>query len=160
MKMHTLIAIDPGASGGFAIQSSGKPILYDMPKTDVDKLDLIESAKKGASMEGHALAIVMEKVNGFMGKDRPGSRMFTFGMGIGYLRGIICALHIPVHWVPPTAWQKDLKLGNSKQFASKTEWKNHLRDKAAELYPEVRPTLKTADALLILHWARLNLQLL
>lgn len=151
------IAIDPGASGGFAIQyPDGKIDLQAMPDTDAEILEIITTARARAIAEEVDLCAVMEKVGGFVaprGQDvggQPGSRMFNFGEGFGFLRGVILALGIPLRMVRPQEWQKQLCLGATKDKSAR---KRALKSKAQELYPDLRPTLSTCDALLILDWA-------
>jgi len=61
---------------------------------------------------------------------------------------------VRVELVRPQKWQKALGLGSASGCASKTEWKNKLKAAAQRLYPHLKPTLATADALLILDFAR------
>jgi hypothetical protein len=58
--------------------------------------------------------------------------------------------------VPPKKWQQALGLGSAKDL-TKTQWKNKLKNKAQQLYPQIKVTLATADALLIYEAARRNL---
>jgi len=148
-----IIAIDPGASGGFAIQHPGGAIeVHAMPESDVDTLDLLRSTRQKAIAEGAEICAVMEQVGGFVaaGGGQPGSRMFNFGEGFGFLRGALLALGIPLRMVQPKAWQKGLCLGAP---VDKSARKRALKSKAVEMFPHLKPTLKTCDALLILDWA-------
>jgi hypothetical protein len=43
-------------------------------------------------------------------------------------------------------------LGTASRCASKSEWKNKLKAEAQRRFPDLKVTLKTADALLILEW--------
>lgn len=151
------IAIDPGASGGFAIQYPGGRIhLEAMPDNDAERLEIIKGAKDYADIESVPILAVLEKVGGFVaprgqdGGGQPGSRMFNFGEGFGFLRGALLALGIPLRMVRPQEWQKQLCLGAP---ADKSARKRALKSKAQELYPDLKPTLSTCDALLILDWA-------
>lgn len=151
------IAIDPGASGGFAIQyPDGRIQLDAMPDTDADILDLIASTQAKAMIECVPVMAVLEKVGGFVapraggGGAQPGAYMFNFGEGFGFLRGALLALGIPLRMVRPQEWQKQLCLGATKHKSAR---KRALKSKAQELYPDLKPTLSTCDALLILDWA-------
>jgi hypothetical protein len=168
--MKTIIAIDPGASGGFAImQSDGSVIAKKMPDTEGAILDTLEGFIETAT-EG--VVCHMEQVGGFIGgQGQPGSRMFEFGHGVGFLHGIIATNRIRLELVTPQKWQKALGLGSISQFypanyktldeaAAKTaranakrDWKNKLKSLAERLYPSVKVTLATADAILILEYA-------
>jgi len=146
------IAIDPGASGGFAVRyPDGKIELMAMPEHDVDRIDFIKTIKARSLLETAPIQAVMEKVGGFVrGNPAPGSAMFNFGHGVGVLRGAILTLEIPLIEVHPQNWQKALAVG---KHTSKPQHKRALKAKATELYPSLKPTLSTCDALLILDWA-------
>ena len=138
------IAIDPGASGGMAIRFiDGKVIAYPYI-SEADFIDTIQT------LPGPAEAYV-EKVQGYIGgAGGPGSAMFSFGQSYGFILGVLMALQVPVKLVRPQEWQKRLSLGTSKSHASKSHWKRHLRGEASRRFPQLKVTLKTADALLIL----------
>jgi hypothetical protein len=150
--MKTIVAIDPGASGGIAFSSEGSaPAFTHMPETVHDLAELLESAKYGDS---HAY---LELVGGYVGgAGAPGSAMFNFGQNYGQIIGILAAYKIPFTLVRPQKWQGALSLGNSKGM-TKTEWKNKLKAKAQQLFPSSKITLATADAALIWHAASKNL---
>lgn len=150
----TIIAIDPGASGGIAVQSHGAVAVHSMPDTQGDIVDLLEATVIAASREGVPVRAVVELVGGYVGGcGQPGSAMFQFGANCGFILGALAALHVRTELVRPQAWQKALGLGTSKSHASKTAWKNHLKGRAQQLYAGQKVTLKTADALLILEFA-------
>jgi crossover junction endodeoxyribonuclease RuvC len=67
---------------------------------------------------------VIEKVGA-----RPGeapSFAYQFGRGVGMVEGIVAALHIPIEYVTPQAWQKAVGSRDGKDGA---------RQRAAELFP-------------------------
>lgn len=149
-KDEKIIAIDPGKSGGIVIYSIDRNIVIEvikMPDTPLDILNYI-------SMYSQNSICYIEKVGGIPGKGGASS-MFNFGKGFGYLEmGLICK-KIPTITVTPQKWQKELQLGGKGEKTS-TEWKNKLKAKAQQLYPGVgKITLATADALLILEYARI-----
>lgn len=152
----TIVAIDPGASGGLAISLEGSaPSFTHMPETVHDLVELLEGAAIEAS-NGNAHAY-LEQVGGYVGgAGAPGSAMFNFGQNYGQIIGILAAYQIPFTLVRPQKWQGALSLGNSKGM-SKTEWKNKLKAKAQQLFPSSKITLATADAALIWHAASKNL---
>ncbi len=147
--MSTIIAIDPGASGGIVFShNGGPPAAHPMPATTKDVADLL----RDAGSEGD-VTVYLEKVGGYVGgAGSPGAAMFNFGHNAGALEGIVTAMEYTIHMPTPQKWQKALGLGNSKSHESKTAWKNHLKSKAQQLYPGVKVTLATSDALLI-HYA-------
>ena len=113
----------------------------------------------------------LEEVSGFAGQGQPGSSMFKFGSGYGFLRGCAMALGYRLELVRPQKWQKSLGIGNASTLlpddfkardpaqqralraVAKREWKRKLLAHAERLYPCQRVTLATADALLILDYA-------
>lgn len=155
--MKTKIAIDPGASGGIVIQwPVGGITTYPMPDTEGDVVDVIDSAVQAAAALGGSIEAHVEQVGGYIGGlGNPGSAMFKFGRNYGFLLGVLAALRVPVVLVTPQKWQKALSLGDSTTYATKSEWKNHLKAAAQRFYPAQTVTLKTADALLILRYANL-----
>ncbi|HEV7926093.1 MAG TPA: hypothetical protein VGR14_12095, partial [Verrucomicrobiae bacterium] len=104
--------------------------------------------------EADEVIAIVEEVGGYIGKAQPGSTAFKFGRNFGFILGVLQTLGIRVELVRPQKWQKALSLGSATGCASKTEWKNKLKASAQRLYPHLKPTLATADALLILDYAR------
>ena len=126
---------------------------FAMPKCECDRVEALRSVATAARLEGDRVVLVLEKVGGFVGRGQPGSSMFKFGSGWGFLRGVAAGLEIPLVLVTPQEWQPRLHLGTASACASKAIWKHRLKDEAGRRYPHLRPTLRTADALLILDWA-------
>ena len=148
--MRTVLAIDPGLSGGIAVSRFGKTECWPMPETEGDLLALVRVVAAGARAEGEDLVCVLESVSGFAGKAQPGSAMFRFGERFGFIKGIIQALEVRLVLVRPQVWQRGFGLGTASACASKTIWKNKLKAEAQRRFPHLNVTLKTADALLIL----------
>lgn len=144
-----IIGIDPGANGGIAVgHDDGRLIaVAPMPATPKDLLDCLAEIHDDTSKEYGEIEAYLEKVQGMPGQG--GMAMFTFGKGFGHLEMALLALNIKTNEVTPQKWQKHFQLGSSTKCASKTEWKNKLKAKAQQLFPNEKVTLKTADALLI-----------
>ena len=106
--MKTIVAIDPGVTGGIAVWGYGKTECHPMPETEGDRVDFIKSLKAAASMEGGEVVCVLEKVGGYAGKGQPGSAMFRFGEAFGFVKGAVQALGIRLVMVRPQIWQKRL----------------------------------------------------
>ena len=139
-----IIAIDPGKSGGIA-STDGVTVANPMPETEGDCVDVLRTvtAERGSGV------CYIEKVGGFIhGKKLPGSAMFNFGHGRGVLVGALMAFGWRVIEVPPQRWQKWLGIGKCGGN------KNKLKAEAQRRFPDIKVTLKTADALLILDYAR------
>jgi hypothetical protein len=120
-----------------------------MPETEGDVLELL---KEWAADPANTVA-VLEEVSGFAGVGQPGSGMFKFGRGFGFLLGVLQALGVRVELVRPQKWQRGLGLGSAVNCASKVEWKNKLKACAQRLHPGLKVTLAVSDALLILEYA-------
>lgn len=152
--MKTIIAIDPGKSGGYAIKFAyGSDIMvWKMPESEVEFVDNIRQLKSGCEEGGEDLEAVIETVGGYVGgKGAPGSSMFNFGFSTGFIHGALIALGIPLHEIRPQEWQKRVGAGTSKIHGSKPAWKHHLVNLAKKHFPQVGGiNLHTADALLIL----------
>lgn len=148
--MKKLLAVDPGASGGFAWRTSENMVTcVKMPDTDRDIVDLIASILSNNSEPYEAW---VEEVGGFCGVGQPGSSMFKFGKGYGFILGVLATRGVRVELVKPQKWQKFFGLGTVKLSGGKTPWKNKLKQKAQQLFPECDVTLSTSDALLILEY--------
>jgi crossover junction endodeoxyribonuclease RuvC len=139
--MSTFIGIDPGQSGGIAVLADSAPaIAWKMPETERDVWDLFPSYM----MAPDAFAMI-EKV-----ASRPGqgvASMFKFGKNYGMLRGMLVAACIPFAEVPPGVWQKSLGC------LSKGD-KNVTKARAQQLFPTLKITHATADALLLAEYCR------
>lgn len=119
--MQTIIAIDPGKSGGLVVQCTDTIAAHKMPETAKDLYDLLHSIKArhleasfGAEGQGPAsIRCYMEKVGGYVGDSgNTGSSMFSFGRGVGHLEMAMIALEIPTILVTPGKWQNNLGVGN------------------------------------------------
>ncbi len=181
--MKTIIAIDPGKSGGIAgFQAGFETVKNDvgeiaarfvfhptitscaMPQTEGDVLTLLRATTESAILSGDCRVAYIEKVGGYVGRSKgrkedgeqqgqPGSAMFKFGRGVGHCIGVLQTLDWRIIEVTPQVWQKALSLG-TRGSMTKTEWRNKKKAEAQRLYPGQAVTLATADALLILEYAR------
>ena len=145
------IGIDPGKSGGLvAIQATslGSIVVTPMPATERDVWDWF------AAIPSEGSFAVIEKVHS-MPKQGVASS-FTFGQGYGFLRCCLIASELPFEDVIPRNWQKALGIRPRKKTESNHQWKNFLRGKAQQLFPNIAQeiTLLTADALLIAEYCR------
>lgn len=141
-KDRLIIGIDPGAAGGIGIYSIDKGRLVaavKMPETPTDLL---------AFLKLHSLnsKCYLEKVGGIPGNGA--NAMFNFGRGYGHLEMALLACRIPTETVTPQKWQKEFQLGVRGKM-TKAEWKNKLKAKAQQLFPQFNVTLAICDAMLI-----------
>ena len=151
--MKSLVAIDPGASGGVAVWVDGVAGCRGMEPTEGDQVALFRGLKLSCDKSGIETICIMEAVSGFAGRAQPGSAMFRFGEHYGFLKGVIQTLGMRLELVRPQVWQKAFGVGTASACASKTVSKNKLKAEAQRRFPHLEVTLKTADALLILEWA-------
>lgn len=148
--MKTIIAVDPGASGGIAWVKADDLGCCPMPSAITDTVELLRQLMVGS----HECEVWIEDVPKFVGRAIPSSTTAVLFRNFGYIEGAATALGIRVCLVKPHDWQKHFRLGTKKDCASTTEWKNKLKAEAARRFPTQDVTLKTADALLILDFAR------
>ena len=142
----SIIAIDPGASGGYAVDDNG--IRAEKWTGEADFMDEV------SNLDG--LIAVVEEVPKFVGRLVPSSSIFTLAKNYGWILGALAAMQVPTHLVRPQVWQKGLTGGKAAKGAAK---KRCLKEHAVRLFPEQKPTLATADALMILHYANHNMNI-
>ena len=121
-----------------------------MPATETDIHDLLVHFRAQCGRP----TLVIEKVPFYIGgqKAQPVSRIGKLIESAAVCRGIAIALKYRIEEVRPQVWQKALELGTRKKMTS-TAWKNKLKGRAQHLNPNIKVTLATADALLILEYA-------
>lgn len=144
-----IIAIDPGQSGGIAFEIDGKLAADSMPSTTADLIDHLRSLSQFTP----GVVVVIEELVKFAGKDQSGSSSIVYGKNYGIIEGVCMALGLRLEKVRAQQWQGNMGLKRAKKL-KQSEWKNKLKARAQELFPGMTVTLKTADALLILEWAR------
>ena len=151
--MKTIIAIDPGLSGGIAVSVFGVAGCRRMPATGGYLVALLRGIKAASDKSGVETICVMEATSGYAGRPQPGCYAYRFGENAGFLKGVIQTLGMRLELVRPQDWQKDFGLGTASACASERIWKNKLKAEAQRRFPHLKVTLKTADALLILEYA-------
>lgn len=147
MSRTLIIGIDPGASGGFAeIWPDGRIDCFPM-FDEPDMRDYLKQIAVHPDLGIENVAVYLEQVGGYVGGDgQPGSSMFKFGSGYGFIRGLLCANHLATTLVVPQRWQRNIPgLKGLKGDPRKRALKNH----CARQFPNVKVTLSTCDALLI-----------
>lgn len=142
--MRKLIAIDPGSNGGVAFHDGKSAWVHDLG-TIAELIELLEP------MQNEPWEVYLEDIQRF--SRMPYARAVVYASSWGSICGVVQALKFRMHLVASQKWQKALGLGNSKEIG-KTKWKNKLKQRAQELYPTLKINLKTADAVLILEYAR------
>lgn len=151
-----ILGIDLGAKGALAFINPEGIVSYLQPiPLSAENLPLLPDIRSlvRAYKPTHAFA---EKIHPFPGMGA--KSMFTFGMGVGMIQGLLFELKIPHTLVTPQAWQKVMHQGVEQKYAVK-----HRSYIAAQrLFPAVEFTLPKAknyhdgmvDACLIAEYGR------
>lgn len=171
------IGIDPGVSGGIAVIDSKRKVLEatGMPESMSDVWEFLAGWILPTVPTGTPARVTIEKVTGYIpgrsskrkeyeqtGNAQPGHAMFRFGTSYGaLLMGVTATgLRQDSEWwnVTPQVWQRSLGLRTRFKGEADNSWKNYLKSTALTLFPEVKVTLKTADALLLAEytWRYMN----
>ena len=146
----TVIGIDPGVNGGIAWIANNKACVEKMPDTLQDLWELIEDIRScemaTPRFNGeHMIKAYLEQVHS---SPQMGVKSaFTFGNGFGHLEMALTAAGIPFERVRPQAWQKAMGCMTGGD-------KNVSKRKAQELFPHIKCTHATSDALLIAEFGR------
>ena len=140
--MNIIIGIDPGANGAIAWIDNGKPCVEKMPDTLLDLWELIADIDRESAIKGNPL-----RAKAYIEQVASSPQMgvvsaFSFGRGYGNLEMALTAAGIPFERVRPQVWQKALGCMTKGN-------KNVTKRKAQELFPSLKITHATADALLI-----------
>lgn len=138
--MLTVIGIDPGANGGFAVIGPDGTFAIKNPDTEAD----IVAELRLFSASSQCVAY-LEQVHS-MPKQGVVS-VFSFGQNYGFLRGVLATLNVRRSFVRPQVWQKALGCSSKGD-------KNVTKRRAQELFPALKITHATADALLIAEYGR------
>lgn len=135
------IGLDPGASGGIAIIDEGMAVLY-VSATPATERDVLLALPKGST--GVVFAM-LERVWSSPGWGHVGA--FKFGLSYGGLRMALTARGIRFDEVLPVKWQTAMGCRSGGD-------KNITKRRAQALFPSVRVTHATADALLLAEHCR------
>lgn len=162
-----IIGIDPGTKGGiawfFPMARLGESIPATRHARKMSNMALGEIAELLSSLKRKASNPIcyLENPKGipYVGKLPPELAMKRLMMlassygklqrRVGHIEGILAGLEIPVELVSPQKWMKklDCETGGDKKIT---------REKAWRLYPQLKPTHDTADAILIMHYGSLE----
>lgn len=157
-RPHMYLGVDPGMSGGMAaVTADGTGAYVSMPATERDVWEWFRQlAYEHAHPSGLATTTfaVIEKVHAMPGNGVSG--MFKFGQSYGFLRACLIAAGIPFEEVTSQRWQKALNITprDKRGGETSTQFKNRLKARAQQLFPNAKVTLATADALLLAEFCR------
>ncbi len=142
-----IIGVDPGGSGGIAWHDGERARVAKMPATLQDLWELVDNIRQDSFREGPwaKTTAYLEQVHSMPGQGVVSS--FKFGNGFGHLEMALTAAGIPFVRVSPHKWQGALgcRTGGDKNVS---------KARAQELFPDLKPTHATADALLIMEYGR------
>ena len=138
-----IVGIDPGKSGGIAVISEGNIKASKTPYEPIQMSLTVSSAVNSAHIENEKLKVYIENVHAFPTDGR--SSAFKFGCNYGMWLGILASNNITPIKVSPFKWMQEF----APLPKIKKERKQMLKQIAQEMFPDIRVTLSTADAILI-----------
>lgn len=148
-----IIGIDPGVSGGIgAIDTkTGEAWAISMPETESDLSTELKALKAGRER----VAVYLERVSAMPSFGAPGARrarqgassQWKFAQSYGMIRGCLAMGDFVRTFISPGVWQKELQClsGGDKKIT---------KARAQELFPSLKLTHHTADAVLIAEYGR------
>lgn len=143
-----IIACDPGKGGGLAEWNGKCADAHHMP----DSAEMVLDFARLRYVEGAVW--YQEQILKTTGKFQTGAMTATYAQNGGIAEGIARGLGYRVELIWPQSWQAALSTGTKRVFnRDATLWKNHLKEMAQKFFPNLKVTLHTADALLLLHYA-------
>ena len=133
-----------------------------MPAVEVDAWDFIRQFTQGDS-DWDTYAVIEQQTPRPTGWFKDGhwqqsilkSTCLLYG-NYWFMRGLLTAAGVSFEECSPQRWQKELHIAPREKGEKPSTWKNRLRGKAAQLYPKIRTTLATADALLLAHYCKMG----
>lgn len=138
-KPKAVVGIDPGWSGGIGIYSEAGAEVIKMPDTERDILIAFSEIAENYVVS----RCYIERVHSM---PKQGVRSsFKFGYNFGLLVGLVNCQEWSHVFVPPQKWQRTLGCLSGGD-------KNVTKRRAQELYPSLKITHATADAMLIAHY--------
>ena len=138
-----IIGVDPGLSGGLALLGDEKDCA--LPFSTMSEMEefLWQYAKDACTS---LKAFIEEPPVFFKGAGGGLASQAKLHRNLGQYEGLFMGLGIPFETVTPQKWQRGLPgLAKLKGL----ERKKALRNLAVQRYPQLKPTLKTCDAILI-----------
>lgn len=143
------IGCDPGQAGGFVVIDEDQKVM-EVFKTPDNRVEFISKLVDIKDKYPSAF-LIKERVH-----SQPvhgGKSNFTFGYNIGVLETCLTMSKIPFQDITPQTWMKMYMLKKEKG-EPQTSWKNRLKARAQELFPDQKVTLWNADAFLIAEFCR------
>lgn len=140
-----LIAIDPGIAGGIAHKITNCTVMAGKcPETQREIVQSIKDLVDAAKYKNiDTIKCIIESVHAFPGEGV--KSVWTFSGNFHTWTTSLIALDIPFKTIRPQEWQKQMGLPPEKR-----ERKLALKVYAQNMYPHLKVTYATADALAIL----------
>lgn len=134
---HTIIGIDPGASGAIATVQPMVEV-WPMPATPHDLAALLRT------FDPSTTRCYVENVHSMPGQGVAST--FKFGREFGQVLGVLAAFDIPHTLVTPATWKRSMGLIGKEKAESKRL--------AQQLFGSVASSEGKSEALLIAEWGR------
>ena len=145
------VGIDPGMNGGICFikpeMESDYVKAVRCPKTAHEMARVLEIGMANVNPED--VIIFIEHVWSFPGDGRVSA--FRFGYNYGLWKGICASHEIGIYNVAPRKWQGTFDIPDKAQGRQRKRW---LKEHAESLYPNIKITFNTADAILISAYAK------
>lgn len=139
----TFIGLDPGnSSGGIAVIGANGQAVSTL---SLSRSTIHDVAGVVATFRGTCGLALLERVSAMPRQGVASS--FKFGVSFGQLQGILAALGFRWEEVTPAKWQQAMKCRSKGD-------KNVTKAAAQRLFPDLKVTHATADALLLAEHAR------
>ena len=130
-RVVRVLGIDPGLTGAICLYDpvNAEAEVYDMPTLVVGKFRYVDPPGVASLvLQLRPDRATMESVGAAPGQGVVS--MFNFGVGVGVLRGVLAANHVPVKLITPGTWRRKVGLGRGDD-------KNVSRSRAMQLWPGV-----------------------
>lgn len=165
------LGIDPGVNGGIAALYGEQAVRFTtMPDTEIGVLDWLAPYSQwpvavsaiptsaGSPINpthGSTVLACIEEIPAAMPFSGKASMSKIYG-GYRALRMACAALGISFFTEKAAGWHRALGIPPRNKSEKTTVWKNRLKQWADKLFPSLRSTLSTSDALLIAYYCRMK----
>lgn len=157
IRISAVVGIDPGSNGGIVTWRPNQNIkAMKMPKDLTELSNYLEYLKticspivflEKLSVRPDDVTLGADGVN--MGKLYRIQKMLA---NFEQLKAIITVAEIPFVLIAPISWQQKLRIRIKNE--DKKDRKKRYKDIAQSLYPEIKQTMYSCDATLIMHFGR------
>ncbi len=157
IRISAVVGIDPGSNGGIVTWRPNQNIkAIQMPKDLTDLRNYLEYLKsicspiiflEKLSVRPDDVTLGADGVN--MGKLYRIQKMLA---NFEQLKAIITVAEIPFVLIAPISWQQKLRIRIKNE--DKKDRKKRYKDIAQSLNPEIKQTINSCDATLIMHFGR------